>query len=164
MHRSLGRHVRTNVAQPSATAVTDPGERHLPGWSCHGDNLPVTEVQRVTRVVVAEDDVLMREGLASLLERGGYEVVDPPGAGGDQAATTTQPPPSDDLYIYPQSGQSDEQQANDKYECHKWASSQSGFDPTQSAGGVSPDQAAAKRADYDRAMRACLEGRGYSVR
>jgi len=35
----------------------------------------VTEVERVTRVVVAEDDVLMREGLASLLERGGYEVV-----------------------------------------------------------------------------------------
>lgn len=35
----------------------------------------MTEVERVTRVVVAEDDVLMREGLASLLERGGYEVV-----------------------------------------------------------------------------------------
>ena len=94
-------------------------------------------------------------------DQNGYEVVDPPT---EQSATTTQPPPSDDLYIYPQSGQSDEQQANDKYECHKWSSSQSGFDPTQSAGGVSPDQVAAKRADYDRAMRACLEGRGYSVR
>lgn len=94
-------------------------------------------------------------------DQNGYQVVDPPT---DQSATTTQPPPSDDLYIYPQSGQSDEQQANDKYECHKWASSQSGFDPTQSAGGVSPDQVAAKRADYDRAIRACLEGRGYSVR
>jgi hypothetical protein len=94
----------------------------------------------------------------------GYEVVDPPGAAGDQAAATTQPPPSDDLYIYPQSGQTDEQQSNDKYECHKWASSQAGFDPTQSLGGVSPDQAASKRADYQRAMRACLEGRGYSVR
>ena len=94
-------------------------------------------------------------------DQNGYQVVDPPT---DESATTTQPPPSDDLYIYPQSGQSDEQQANDKYDCHKWASSQSGFDPTQSAGGVSPDQSAAKRADYDRAMRACLEGRGYSVR
>jgi DNA-binding NarL/FixJ family response regulator len=41
----------------------------------------VTEVQRVTRVVVAEDDVLMREGLASLLERGGYEVVGQAGDG-----------------------------------------------------------------------------------
>ena len=34
----------------------------------------------------------------------------------------------------------------------------------QSAGGVSPDQVAAKRVDYQRATRACLEGRGYSVR
>jgi hypothetical protein len=96
-------------------------------------------------------------------DQNGYEVVDPPGVA-DPGATTTQPPPSDDLYIYPQSGQTEEQQSNDKYECHKWASTQSGFDPTQSLGGVSPDQVAAKRADYQRAMRACLEGRGYSVR
>ncbi|MBV8909866.1 MAG: hypothetical protein JOZ89_03800 [Gammaproteobacteria bacterium] len=95
-------------------------------------------------------------------DQSGYEVVDPPG--GDQGTTTTQPPPSDDFYIYPQSGQTDEQQSNDKFECHKWASSQSGFDPTQSLGGVSPDQVAASRANYQRAMRACLEGRGYSVR
>jgi DNA-binding NarL/FixJ family response regulator len=36
----------------------------------------VPEVDRLgTRVIVADDDVLMREGLASLLERSGYEVV-----------------------------------------------------------------------------------------
>lgn len=90
----------------------------------------------------------------------GYEVVDPPS---DQGAST-QAPPSDDLFIYPQNARSADQQASDKYECHKWASSQTGFDPTQSAGGVPPEQADAKRADYQRAMRACLEGRGYSVR
>ena len=44
--------------------------------------LPVAEVdQDRTRVIVAEDDVLMREGLASLLERGGYEVVGQAGDG-----------------------------------------------------------------------------------
>jgi hypothetical protein len=90
----------------------------------------------------------------------GYEVVDPPN---DQGAST-QAPPSDDLFIYPQNGQPADQQASDKYECHKWASSQTGFDPTQSAGGVPPEQAGGQRADYQRAMRACLEGRGYSVR
>jgi len=43
---------------------------------------PVTEADpRSTRVVIAEDDVLMREGLASLLERGGYEVVGQAGDG-----------------------------------------------------------------------------------
>jgi hypothetical protein len=95
----------------------------------------------------------------------GYEVVEPPN---DQAASTQPPPseapPGEDLYIYPQKGQSADQQANDKYECHKWASAQAGFDPTQPAGGVPPEQAQTKRADYQRAMRACLEGRGYSVR
>src|SRR5256714_15172177 len=33
-----------------------------------------------TRVVLADDDVLLREGMASLLERSGFEVV---GQGGD---------------------------------------------------------------------------------
>lgn len=38
---------------------------------------------RGTRVIIAEDDVLMREGLASLLERGGYEVVGQAGDGSE---------------------------------------------------------------------------------
>ena len=33
------------------------------------------------RVVLAEDDVLLREGLASLLERSGYEVAGQAGDG-----------------------------------------------------------------------------------
>jgi hypothetical protein len=90
-------------------------------------------------------------------QQNGYEVVDPPA--NDQTAAT-QPPPSDDLFIYPQNGQSAEQQSSDKYECHKWAVGQSGFDPTQPSGGAPPEA----RDNYQRAMRACLEGRGYSVR
>lgn len=89
----------------------------------------------------------------------GYEVVAPPN---DQGASTA-PPPSDELFTYPQSGQTPEQQATDQYECHKWAVSQSGFDPTQSGGGAS-DPAGSARDNYQRALRACLEGRGYSVR
>ncbi len=94
-----------------------------------------------------------------------YEVVDPP----DENAASTQPPPpppsqNGDVFIYPKNGQSDEQQSRDKYECHKWAQSESGFDPTQPGGGVPGDQADGKRAAYQRAMGACLEGRGYSVK
>ena len=40
----------------------------------------------------------------------------------------------------------------------------SGFDPTQPAAGTPPDQLNSLRADYRRAMVACLEGRGYSAR
>jgi hypothetical protein len=90
-----------------------------------------------------------------------YEVVDPPG---DESAAQTQAPPSDDVFIYPKNGQSEEQQAKDKYECHKWASSQSGFDPTQPGGGVPADQNDSSRVAYQRAMGACLDGRGYSVK
>jgi uncharacterized protein DUF6515 len=93
-----------------------------------------------------------------------YVVVDPPG--GAQAGTTTAPAgtQSSDLFIYPKNGQNEEQQGKDKYECHSWASNQSGFDPTQPLGGVAENEAAAKRADYQRAMQACLEARGYSVK
>lgn len=34
------------------------------------------------------------------------------------------------VFAYPAAGQSAEQQARDKYECHTWAVSQVGFDPT----------------------------------
>ncbi len=34
-----------------------------------------------------------------------------------------------DLFIYPKQGQSQKQQDRDKFECHSWAVSQSGFDP-----------------------------------
>ena len=33
-------------------------------------------------------------------------------------------------YAYPNAGQSEQQQGKDRYECHQWAVSQSGFDPS----------------------------------
>lgn len=100
-----------------------------------------------------------------------YEVVAPPG---DESAAVMappggQPPPlppagGGDLFIYPKNGQTDDQQAKDKYECHKWANQQSGFDPTVSGGGVPPDQNDSARAAYNRAITACLDGRGYAVK
>ena len=94
-----------------------------------------------------------------------YEVVAPPD---EQAASTDAPPPppsdNGDVFIYPKSGQSEDDQARDKYECHKWAQGQSGFDPTQPNGGLPPEQANQQRGAYQRAMGACLEGRGYSVK
>jgi hypothetical protein len=108
----------------------------------------------------------------------GYEVVQPPGDPGSAVqgpqgpAYPGAPPPApgdahpegEDIYVYPQQGQSPDQQANDRYDCHKWASSQTGFDPTQAGGGVAPEQTVARGEEYRRAIRACLEGRGYSVR
>jgi hypothetical protein len=95
----------------------------------------------------------------------GYVVVDPP-AGADQPGV---PPPSsgapaNDFYLYPKNGQSAEQQSADRYECHSWAKSQTGFDPTAPGGGVPGGENASKRDGYRRAITACLEARGYSVK
>jgi hypothetical protein len=86
-------------------------------------------------------------------DRNQYEVVTPPPA--VQAA----PAVSYDVIAYPARGQTANQQAQDRYECHSWAVSQSGFDPA-SAQSAPP----ANTADiYRRALTACLTGRGYSV-
>ncbi len=91
-----------------------------------------------------------------------YEVVEPPD--GIDSSGTTRPPASNQLFVYPKNGQSSQQQDTDRYECHRWAVQQSGFDPTVAGGGVPPESAADKRNAYFRAEVACLEGRGYSVK
>jgi len=68
------------------------------------------------------------------------------------------------VFVYPNNQQSDEQQATDRYECYRWASDQSGFDPTEPSGGVADADVSNKRAAYRRAEAACLEGRGYTVK
>lgn len=64
------------------------------------------------------------------------------------------------LFVYPKEGQSEEQQARDRYECHRWAVTESRVDPTLENETYSNEQ----RSDYQRAMAACLEGRGYTVK
>lgn len=43
----------------------------------------------------------------------------------------SQPASSQDIYVYPAKGQADEQLAEDRYACHRWAVDESGFDPSQ---------------------------------
>lgn len=89
----------------------------------------------------------------------GYMVVEPP------KGDVIEPPPSAaQLFIYPRKGQSEQQQANDRYECHRWGVGQAGYDPTQPPGGIPQAQMTQKNADYQRAMGACLDGRGYTVK
>lgn len=89
----------------------------------------------------------------------GYVVAAPP-PGAEQPGPPPAQPPTEDFYIYPRNGQTPEQESADRYECHSWARTQTGFDPTQPAGSSPPTA----RDQYRRAMTACLEARGYSVR
>jgi hypothetical protein len=68
-------------------------------------------------------------------------------------------PPAGNLIAYPARGQSQAQQTRDRSECQGWAMNQSGFDPahvTEYTTNVMVDS-------YNRAMAACMTGRGYSV-
>jgi len=79
----------------------------------------------------------------------------------------TAPPASasaERLFVYPRQGQNETQQAADRYECHRWSVGQTGFDPTQLSGGMSEAQLNQKRGDYHRALGACLDGRGYTMK
>jgi hypothetical protein len=111
-----------------------------------------------------------------------YVAVDPPpasysddvnaaaaaGANAGNGADNTPPdvaPPAGNvgagIIAYPRNGQSDQQQATDKFQCHTWAKAQTGFDPTSQA---SAGAGGGSRANYGRAMAACLDARGYTVR
>lgn len=85
-------------------------------------------------------------------ERKAYVPVDPPPAA--QPNTV-----SYEVIAYPAAGQSADQQGRDRYECHNWAVSQSGFDPATAQSAPSGQIANT----YRRALGACLKGRGYSV-
>ena len=99
----------------------------------------------------------------------GYVVTDPPPAAGrtpglmgrnccrDRRPRTGQGGAGADLYVYPRNGQSDPQTSTDRYECHSWAVTQTGFDPTRGGQRRQAD-------NYRRAMVACLDARGYSAR
>lgn len=89
-----------------------------------------------------------------------YMVVEAP-TGPDVVAL---PPEPEQLFVYPRQGQSEQQMATDRYECHRWAVTQTDFDPSQPPTGLTDAQLGAERADYQRATKACLEARGYSVR
>jgi hypothetical protein len=54
------------------------------------------------------------------------------------------------LNMVPRNGQSTTQESVDRRDCQQWASQQAGT-------------SAANGSDYQRAMVACIEGRGYAV-
>jgi hypothetical protein len=82
-----------------------------------------------------------------------------------QPAPSVTPSSTERIFVYPRQGQSEELQAKDLYECHSWAVSQTGYDPTQPfAGDMTEARRNQLRADYQRAQGACLDGRGYTMK
>jgi len=96
----------------------------------------------------------------------GYTVVAPPtnlAAVAPQAAVAPVAPAPEAFFVYPRDGQDLKQQAADRGECNEWATGQTGYDPRFGlpASDTLADQ---KRSDYRRALDACLDGRGYTMK
>ena len=67
--------------------------------------------------------------------------------------------------LHSRQGQSQEKQVTDRNECHNWAVSQTGYDPSKPPSvSLTEAQIAQKSSDYYRAFGACLDARGYSMR
>ena len=81
-----------------------------------------------------------------------------------QPAPSVTPSSTERIFVYPRQGQSEELQAKDRYECHSWAVSQTHYDPTQPTSGMPEAQLNKMLTDYHRAMGACLDARGYSMK
>ncbi|MFT4173686.1 MAG: DUF6515 family protein [Rhodocyclaceae bacterium] len=90
----------------------------------------------------------------------GYVVTKAPST----VVSTTTAAGSDKVFYYPRNGQSTAQQDEDRYQCYEWAVEQTGFDPTLPDGGIDGGGASQARADYGRALDACMDGRGYTMR
>lgn len=87
--------------------------------------------------------------------RRGYVVSQSPYGEDDEGSSGSAV--GEEIYVYPARGQSEQQTADDRYECHRWAVDQTGYDPVESS------YDANRREEYVRAITACLTGRGYTV-
>ena len=93
-------------------------------------------------------------------DRNGYVVTSPP-----EDINQQEPHPLvEKLFIYPARGQTEKKQADDRYECHRWGINQTGYDPSQPPENMTRQELGSKSENYQKAMKACLVGRGYSVR
>ena len=88
--------------------------------------------------------------------REGYVVVEKP-VGAEQAVETAT---TGRLFIYPNKDQSEEQQAKDRYECHRWAVNASHVDPTEEDVELTDQE----QSNYKRAISACLVAKDYTVK
>ena len=98
-----------------------------------------------------------------------YYYYSAPSPGTPPATNVTPPPPTGyssggRMFIYPRQNQNETRQAKDRDECHQWAVGQTGFDPGRVLPGGSDAQTMEKGDEYFRAISACLDAKGYTVR
>jgi hypothetical protein len=91
---------------------------------------------------------------------GGYEVVNAPES---MTAPLSAPAPDTAAPARRLRGSDPDREARDRYECHRFAVAETGYDPLRAGGPVTAGSAN-RASDYPRAQAACLEALGYSPR
>ncbi|MCK5723375.1 MAG: hypothetical protein KAI84_12640 [Gammaproteobacteria bacterium] len=93
-------------------------------------------------------------------DRNNYVVTNPPNDFKEEETS----PLTEQLFIYPKQGQNEKKQADDRYQCHRWSVSQTGYDPSQPPENMTQQALASKHDNYQKALKSCLEGRNYTVK
>ena len=88
----------------------------------------------------------------------GYEVAERP------KGEISQTPPGKRLFIYPRQNQSARIQEIDHRACQTWALNQTNFNPEKLPADMTETRKNEGQDAYQRAMKACLEARGYAVK
>ncbi len=135
------------------------GRRYIVGMPPFGIAVPLLPPAYAT-VLIGGLAYYYANGVYYTAAPGGYMVVAPP-PGADQAQPLPQPVPTapppaptqstaPDPVNYPRSGQSPAQTEADRQECNRWATTQPG--------------AVADASVFQRAVAACMDGRGHTLR
>jgi hypothetical protein len=124
-------------------------------------NPPVYVQSQPTYAVTANQqrNILTQSPSNGVIELGPVNALPPVNANPSPSPDSGQAP-ADQWFVYPSRGQSPQQTANDRYDCGKWATNESGYDPDLRVH-RNPETGPVA---YGRALSACLEGRGYAVR
>ncbi len=88
----------------------------------------------------------------------GYVIAEPP------KGEVSRTPPGRQLYIYPRHGQSEQTQERDLHECQTWAVNRTHYDPLKPQPDMTEVQINKNSSEYQRAIGACLEAKGYAVK
>jgi hypothetical protein len=162
----LGALIGAATGNAGAGAAIGAGAGLLGGTSIGANEGAVSGYQLQRRYDIAYQQCMYSKGnqIPGVVRQPARAYTPPPPPYRSQAPTPASQGSGGRMFVYPRQSQSEGQQGKDFDACHSWAVGQTGFDPSKPPAGRPDAQAAQKSSDYLRAISACLDGRGYTLR
>lgn len=157
-------YTRSSYADPYPYSYYNPGLYYYnPPPVVYVQNPPNYVSQPTYTVAAAQPRTVLTQSPTNngVIELGPVNSLPPANSGQvQQQGSNASQGAGDPWFVYPSKGQNQQQVANDRYECNRWATNESGYDPELRTH-RNPEMGPVA---YGRALSACLEGRGYTVR